>query len=51
MVSGALENSNVSTVRSMVEMIELARQYEAHIKMMSTAEENDKASAQMLQMS
>ena len=51
MVSGALENSNVSTVRSMVEMIELARQYETHIKMMSTAEENDKASAQMLQMS
>jgi flagellar basal-body rod protein FlgF len=50
-VSGSLESSNVNTVESMVRMIELARQYEAHIKLMRTAEDNDKAAAQILQMS
>lgn len=51
MVSGSLESSNVNTVASMVRMIELARQYETHIKLMSTAEENDKAAASMIRMS
>lgn len=50
-VSGALESSNVNSVGSMVKMIELARQYETHIKLMSTAEENDKAAASMIRMS
>lgn len=49
-VSGSLETSNVNTVASMVRMIELARQYETHIKLMSTAEENDKAAASMIRM-
>lgn len=51
LVSGSLESSNVNTVGSMVRMIELARQYETHIKLMSTAEENDKAAASMIRMS
>ena len=50
-VSGSLESSNVNSVESMVRMIELARQYEAHIKLMRAAEDNDKAAAQILQMS
>lgn len=49
-VSGSLEGSNVNTVGALVRMIELARQYETHIKMMHVAEENDQASADMVQM-
>ncbi len=37
-VSGALETSNVSAVESLVEMIELSRQYELQVKMMKTAD-------------
>ena len=50
-VSGSMEQSNVNSVASMVRMIELARQYEAHIKLMRAAEDNDKAAAQIIQMS
>lgn len=50
-VSGSLESSNVNTVEAMVRMIELARQYETHIKLMKAADENDTASAQMMRMS
>ncbi len=50
-ISGSLEQSNVNPVTSMVRMIELARQYEAHIKLMRAAEDNDKAAAQIIQMS
>ena len=49
--SGALETSNVNAVEAMVQMIDLARQYEMHIKMMKTAEENDSSSAKLLGMS
>lgn len=51
MVTGSLESSNVNSVESMVRMIELARQYEAHIKLMRAAEDNDRAAAQIMQMS
>lgn len=51
LVSGALETSNVSAVDSMVNMITLARQYEAQIKMMKTAEEIDSTSTQLLSLS
>ena len=44
-----LEGSNVSAVGEMIEMISLARQHELSIKMMSSAEETDQASAQLLQ--
>ena len=50
-IAGSLEQSNVNSVAAMVNMIELARSYEAHIKMMRTAEDNDKAAAQIIQMS
>ncbi len=50
LVSGSLEQSNVNSVAAMVRMIELARQYEAHIKLMRAAEDNDKAAAQIIQM-
>ncbi|MCK9530848.1 MAG: flagellar basal-body rod protein FlgF [Gammaproteobacteria bacterium] len=50
LVSGALEGSNVSAVESMVNMITLARQYEAQLKMMETAKDNDAAADQLLRM-
>ncbi len=50
-VSGALESSNVNTIGAMVRMIELARQYETHIKVINAAKKNDEASAQMLRIS
>jgi flagellar basal-body rod protein FlgF len=45
---GALEGSNVSAVESMVSMISAARQFEAQMKMISTAEADEKAAAQLL---
>ena len=45
---GALEGSNVSAVESMVSMIAAARQFEAQMKMISTAEANEKSAAQLL---
>ncbi|WP_457666103.1 flagellar basal-body rod protein FlgF [Thiolapillus sp.] len=50
-VSGALESSNVNAVESMVRMIELARQFETQVKMMKTAEDNDRAAAELMRMS
>lgn len=47
---GALESSNVNTVEAMVNLIQLARQYETQVKMMQNAEENDQASAQLMRM-
>ena len=38
----------MSPVETMVEMIAAARQFEAQIKMMQTAESNEKAAAQLL---
>lgn len=50
MVSGTLEGSNVNVVTAMVEMIEQARNFEMHVKMMSTAEDNDRASTELLKL-
>ena len=47
---GALEGSNVSAVESMVSMITAARQFEAQMKMLQTAEGDEKAAAQLLSM-
>ena len=49
-VSGSLESSNVNSVGALVRMIELARQYENHIKIMRSAEDNDKAAAEIIKM-
>lgn len=48
--SGALETSNVNPVDSLVNMISLARQFEIQVKLMKAAEENEVASAKLLQM-
>ena len=47
-VSGALETSNVNTIEAMVNMISLARQYEAQINIMKSAEEVDGMSTELL---
>lgn len=47
-LSGALESSNVNPAEALVSMIESARRFEMQIKMMSTAEDNDKATNQLL---
>jgi len=47
---GALEGSNVSAVETMVAMITAARQFEAQMKMLQTAEGDEKAATQLLSM-
>lgn len=49
LIAGALETSNVNPVNAMVNMIALARAYEMQVKVMSTARQNDAASAQLMQ--
>ena len=46
--SGILESSNVNTVSELLDMIELTRNFEMHIKMMQAIEENDSATTQLL---
>lgn len=48
MMSGTLEGSNVNPVECMVGMIAAARQFEQQIKLMQTAETNDKTASQLL---
>lgn len=45
---GYVENSNVNAVEQMVSMISLARQFEMQMKMISTADLNDRAAAQVI---
>jgi len=47
---GALEGSNVSAVETMISMITAARQFEAQMKILQTAESDEKAAAQLLSM-
>lgn len=49
--SGFLEGSNVNAVESLTEILSLARQYELHVKVMSTADQNSEAAARLLQIS
>ncbi|GGB45006.1 flagellar basal-body rod protein FlgF [Oceanisphaera marina] len=48
LLAGALEGSNVNPVAEMTHLIDLQRRFETQLKMMSHAEENDKAHAQLL---
>ncbi|NBA95748.1 flagellar basal body rod protein FlgF [Pseudomonas sp. R5(2019)] len=48
-VSGFLEASNVNAVEEMTSVLALSRQFELHIKMMTTAKEGDEAMARVLQ--
>lgn len=51
LASGALEGSNVNLAAAMVNMIELARNFELQVKLMRTAEQNAQASASLMRMS
>ena len=51
LLTGALEGSNVNAVGEMTSLIDLQRQFEMQVKMMSTAEEMDKASESLLRTS
>lgn len=46
--SGVIESSNVNGIEALANMIELSRHYEAQIKLLKTAEDNDAASTQLL---
>ncbi len=47
-VSGFLEGSNVDMAAEMVSMISVARQFEMQLKVISTADENDRAATKLL---
>jgi flagellar basal-body rod protein FlgF len=46
--SGVLESSNVNTAEAMVNMIELARQFEMQVKAIRSAEENGAAASELM---
>lgn len=46
--AGFLEGSNVNVVDQLVSMISLARQFDTQTRLLSTAEQNDRAAAQVL---
>lgn len=50
LVQGALEGSNVNAVSALVEMIELARNFELQMKVMKGADDNSGVSAKLMQM-
>ncbi len=50
MLAGAIEGSNVNPVECMVGMIAASRQFEQQIKLLQTAETNDKTASQLLSM-
>lgn len=49
--SGFLESSNVNAVEEMTSILALSRQFELHVKMMRTAEDDSQAAAKVLQIS
>lgn len=49
-VSGTLETSNVNAASALVNMIELARQFEMQIKMLKAAEENNSHATQIMKL-
>ena len=48
LAAGVLESSNVNPVEAMVGMINAARQFEAQMRLIQTAEANDKSATQLL---
>ena len=48
LASGVLEHSNVNAVSELVSLIQNARQFEANVKIMRTAQESDEVSARLL---
>lgn len=47
---GSLESSNVNAIEAMVSMIQVARQFEANMKLIQTAEANDRSAGKLLGM-
>ena len=45
---GVLEGSNVNAIETMVGMIQTARQFETQMRLLQTAESNDKSAGQLL---
>lgn len=50
LMSGHLEGSNVNIAKTLVNMIELSRQYEMQVNVIKSADENANAAAQMMQL-
>jgi flagellar basal-body rod protein FlgF len=50
LAAGVLEGSNVNPINAMVDMIELARNFELQTKVMKNVDENSAASAKLMQM-
>ena len=50
MVTGALEGSNVNAVGALVDLIAMSRQFEMQVKLMHVAEDDDAATARMMQL-
>jgi flagellar basal-body rod protein FlgF len=50
LATGVLEGSNVNPINAMVDMIELARNFELQTKVMKNVDENSAASAKLMQM-
>jgi flagellar basal-body rod protein FlgF len=48
--SGVIETSNVNGINALANMIELSRHYEAQIKLIKAAEDNDAAATQLLRL-
>ena len=48
MMVGVLEGSNVNAVEAMVGMIQTARQFEVQMRLLQTAESNDRSASQLL---
>jgi flagellar basal-body rod protein FlgF len=46
--TGSLESSNVNAIEAMVSMIQVARQFEANMKLIQTAESNDRSAGKLL---
>lgn len=49
-ISGTIETSNVNAASALVNMIELARQFEMQVKMLKTAEENNAQAVQIMKL-
>lgn len=50
LISGSLEQSNVNVAKTLVNMIELARQYEMQVNVIKASEENADAAATMMRL-
>ena len=46
--TGVLEGSNVNPIETMVGMIQTARQFETQMRLLQTAESNDRSAGQLL---